>query len=323
MKSLLRNSSLSKTNKFFCKQVLAIASVMLAQFLVADTARGQAAASAPAAKTSPVEKEIRASADAFVAAFAKRDAAAIAAQWTEDGVYINENGERFEGRKAIQTEYETAFNGAPEDLAIRVEVDAVRLINANTAIEEGRAAVIPQPAGASRVMSRYTAVHVKQDGQWLTAEVRDTRMELPPSAGELKDLGWLVGNWGASRDDASIDVKCRWVENNRFLLRTHTLTDAGKVTAGGLEVIGVDPTTGRITSWSFGGDGGHAVGVWTPIENGWTLESTGVLGDGTETASTNILTHPDDDSLTWKSVDRMVGDVLLPDMPQVALQRKK
>ena len=321
MKSLLRSSSSSKTKKSFLKHVLSVASVMLAQFLFADMARGQAAASAPAANTSPVEKEICASADAFVAAFAKRDAAAIAAQWSEDGVYINENGERFEGRKAIQTEYETAFKGAPDDLAIRVEVDSVRLINENTAIEEGRAAVIPQPAGASRVMSRYTAVHVKGDGQWLIAELRDAQVELPPETGQLQDLGWLVGTWSASKNDTSVVIRCRWVENNRFLLRTDALTESGKPTAGGLEVIGIDPSTQRITSWHFTNDGGHAVGVWTPLDGSWAIQSVGVLEDGTETASTNILSRSADGSLLWKSVDRIVGDATLPDMPEVVLQR--
>jgi uncharacterized protein (TIGR02246 family) len=311
------------------KQVLSIACVTVAQFLVACLACGQAttppptAANSATAANSKIEQEIRAGADAFVEAFKKRDAAAIAAQWTADGVYINEDGQRFEGQTAIQSEYETFFKDCPDDLEMRVEVDSVRLINANTAIEEGRTAVTPQPPGEPRVMSRYTAVNVNQDGRWLIAELRDSRVELPADAGTLEDLLWLVGNWGATKGDLSVEVKCRSVENNRFLLRTSAVTEAGKPTDGGLEVIGVNPATGRITSWSFTNDGGHAMGVWTPLEGSWAVESVGVMEDGTESSATYILSREGDDSLTWKSVDRMVGDALLPDMAEVTLKRQE
>ena len=182
---------------------------------------------------------------------------------------------------------------------------------------------MPQPPGANRVMSRYTAVHVKQDGRWLIAELRDTRIDLPPDTGSLEDLGWLVGTWSASNGDTSVVVKCRWVENNRFLLRTDAVTESGKATAGGLEVIGINPSTQRITSWNFTNDGGHAVGVWTPMDGSWAVESVGVMEDGTVTTANYILSRSDDDSLTWKSVDRTVGDALLPDMAEVALKRNK
>ena len=143
------------------------------------------------------EKEIRAAAAAFVKSFNQKDATAIALHWTEDGVYINEDGQRFEGRKAIQQEYETLFARDIGELRMLLEIDSVRLINSDTAIEEGRAAVVPQPPGETRVMSQYTAVHVRKDGKWLTANLRDTRVELPPDLGQLEDLDWLVGTWTA------------------------------------------------------------------------------------------------------------------------------
>ena len=301
-----------------------IAALLLAQLLVdVGVANGQSKVNPASADAAKVEKEIRAGADAFIAAFAKRDAEAIAAQWTPDGVYIDEAGQKFTGRNSIQSEYETLFKAGPDDLAIRIETDSVRLVNSDTAIEEGRAALTPQTPGASRVMSRYTAVHVKQEGRWLIAELRDTRIDLPPDTGSLEDLGWLVGTWSASNGDTSAVVKCIWVENNRFLLRTDAVTESGKPTAGGLEVIGINPATGRITSWNFTNDGGHAVGVWTPMDESWAVESEGVMASGTVTTSINILSRSDDDSLTWKSVERTAGDAMLPDMAEVTLKRNK
>ena len=306
------------------KHVFPIAGLLAAQMLAGvGVAKGQSTAAPAPANAGDVEKTIRAGADAFVAAFAKRDAEAIAAAWTPDGVYIDEDGQKFAGRKSIQSEYETLFKDCPDDLAVRIEIDSVRLVSADTAIEEGRSALVPQPPGADRVMSRYTAVHVKQDGHWLIAELRDSRIDLPPDTGQLEDLGWLVGNWSATKEETSVDVKCRWVENNRFLLRTNAVTESGKATVGGLEVIGIDPSTQRITSWSFNNDGGHSVGVWTPLDGSWAVESVGVIADGTVTTANYIFSRTGDDSLTWKSVDRTVGDVLLPDLSEVVLKRAK
>ncbi len=106
---------------------------------------------------------------------------------TANGVYIDEDGQRFKGRDAIQKEYEDLFEDNP-GLKLSVEINSVRLINATTAIEEGRAAVTPQPPGDTPpVMTHYTAVHVRQDGKWLMADVRDVSVELPPDHGEVED----------------------------------------------------------------------------------------------------------------------------------------
>ncbi len=291
-------------------------------FAVADNTRGQAPTRP--ASVANTEKEIRASADAFVAAFAQRDAAAIAAQWTADGVYVTEDGQRFEGREAIQAEYADLFQNCPTELAAEVQVDSVRMLNDVTAIEEGRTALVPQPPGAPRVMSRYTAIHVNQNGRWLLAELHDARVELPPAAGQLKDLQWLTGTWEAASGDINLEVKCRWVENNRFLLRTHAVMESGKAADGGLEVIGIHPATGRITSWSFTNDGGYATGIWTPLsDGGWAVESQGFMEDGTPTSATYLLSRADDHVLTWKSMNRLVGDAPLPDLTEVVLKRKE
>jgi hypothetical protein len=171
-------------------------------------------------------------------------------------------------------------------------------------------------------MSRYTAVHVKQDGRWLMTDVRDTLVELPPDTGQIEDLDWLVGTWSASNKDVQVETNCRWIENREFLARTHVAREADKVTSTGLQIIGVDPSTGQITSWSFSSDGAHAMGRWVPQDNGWIVESVGVMKDGTETSATHTLSRQDKDTLLWKSANRTLGDALLPDTPQVTLQRK-
>jgi uncharacterized protein (TIGR02246 family) len=293
--------------------------------------RGQEAAASKSANNAATEKEIRSNAAAFVEAFNKRDATTLAKQWTVDGVYVNEEGQRFEGRPAIQSEYEAFFKKLPADLKLHLEVDSVRTLNSQTAIEEGRAALLPQAPlpqtplpntpGMGQVMSGYTVVHVKQGAEWLMAEVRENLIELPPDVGRLDDLEWLVGAWSATQSNTTVKVSFRWIENNHFLMRTNVVTEDGKPTVGGLEIIGVDRTSGRITSWMFNNDGSHAVGVWTPASGGWAIETVGVMADGTFSSATSRLSRAKEDKLTWKSVDRIAGDIQLPDTTEVELSR--
>ena len=97
---------------------------------------------------------IRAESKAFVAAFNKGDAKAIAALWTEDGEYIDDVGRRFIGRDEIQKGYASFFDDNPK-ATLRIMIDSVRLLGDSTAIEDGRAVVDPPPEG----VPGYQQVH--------------------------------------------------------------------------------------------------------------------------------------------------------------------
>jgi uncharacterized protein (TIGR02246 family) len=278
-------------------------------------------ARAEAQPSGDAEATIRAAANEFVEAFDRGDAKALAGHFASDGVYVNELSQRFEGRDAIEKEYGTLFENA-SGLKLNLEIDSIRLVNATTAVEEGRVALTPQSAGEIRVMSAYTALHTLSDGKWLMSHVRDTRVELPPDPGQLEDLSFLVGTWVAEGKGVRTEVKGRWIEENHFLARSHSVTESGQVTSSGLEIIGIDPSTQRITSWCFTGDGEHAVGLWAPHDNGWLVESIGTMIDGTETVATNHLSKQDDETLIWKSTNRWIGDATLPDIQPVTLKRQ-
>lgn len=267
------------------------------------------------------EVAIRKVAEDFTEAFNRGDAAAIAQHFTGDGVYIDADGQRFVGRESIQKEYETLF-AKNSDLRLQLEIDSIDFANEKTAIEEGRLAVMPQPPGANRVMSHYTAIHSLQDNQWLIAHVRDTRVELPPEPGRLEDLDWLSGTWVASTENASLEAKFRWIEDQHYLARSHTVKESGKATSTGLQIVGMDPLTGQITSWSFTSDGSRAVGLWSPMDNGWSIQSKGVMNSGTLTAEINLISRKDKDTVVWQSVNRVVGDAGLPDTQEVTLKRQ-
>ena len=75
-------------------------------------------------------------------------------------------------------------------------------------------------------------------------------------------------------------------------------------------------------SWDFSPGGGHAVGVWTPTEDGWMSEIRGYSSDGTPTTSVNLLKRLDDNAYVWQSIQRTAGDVALPDTNEVILKRQ-
>ncbi len=263
---------------------------------------------------------IRAGADAFVKAFNEADAGAIAALWTEDCEYIDETGMVFSGREAIEKGYAELFAGNA-GAEIRVMIDSLRLLGDNTAIEEGRTIVEPVPPGSPGI-SKYTAIHIKVDGQWLMASVRDAWIEAPSTYHNLADLEWLIGTWHAEEHGAKNESVCRWVANKSFVQRDYTITRVDGTKTSGVQLIGWNPRGGHLQSWNFSADGGHAVGVWTPHQGGWTAEMRGVTGDGAPTSSVNQLTRLDDNAYVWQSVQRIVGDTALPDTDEIVLKRQ-
>lgn len=265
------------------------------------------------------EKAIRDSAQAFTDAFDRGDAKAVANLWTADGDYVDESGQRVRGRESIARSYAEFFAANPGE-KIKIEIDDIHLLDPNTAIEDGRTSLDPAPPGPPAA-SRYTAVHVKREGKWLLASVRDMRVELPASQGHLKKLDWLVGTWEFEKDGAKVEISCHWIANKNFIEVTHTYREGDKADESAREIIGWDPQHERITSWMFNSDGGHAIGTWLPRKHGWTIEFAGVTPDGVRTTAVNMMVRLDN-AFVWKSVLRSAEGANLPDTEEIVLRRK-
>jgi len=284
----------------------------------AATAAPKAAPAAAEAPAAPLE-DVKKTAQAFTDAFNKHDAKAVAALWTEDGEYIDATGQRFDGRAAIEKQYEAFFAAAPNSTIV-VEVDAVRPAGAAAAIEDGRS-MLTIDGKTTVSAARYTAVHAKVGDQWLMSSVRDGAAIATPAASHLQDLDWLVGTWSSEKNGGRVDVECKWVADQKFLERRFSASRDGKVVSSGLQVIGWNAAAQSIESWTFTSDGGHAVGLWTPRKGGWVIENVGQLADGTPTTAVNFFVRVDDNSLSWKSVARSAGASPLPDSDEILLKR--
>lgn len=285
-----------------------------------NSPRPDTKSSAEPRESSPELAAIRAGSAAFVAAFNKGDAKAIAALWTEDGEYIDDRGRRFAGREAIEKGYAELLSDNP-GAVMQIAIDSLRLVSPNTAIEDGRASVKSGSGGAGGA-SRYTVVHAKADGKWLMASVRDTAFELPAAVRSAADLEWLIGTWVAEEHGVRTESVCRWAVDGRFIERRYTTTQLDGTKISGVQWIGWNAQGGHVQSWDFSPEGGHAVGVWSPTEGGWQAKVEGITGDGISTAAVNRLTRLDDSAYAWQSVQRFLGDVALPDTNEIIIKRR-
>lgn len=277
----------------------------------------QTAAVPPA--TVAAEQAIRASADQFAAAFNRGDAKALAALWTADGDFVDETGELTTGRAAIEAKYAAYFAAEP-DAKIAISVEAVRLVGADAAVEDG-SAVVTLARQAAPVTGRYTVVHAKRDGKWQMANVREFPADAAAAGDPLEDLAWMVGAWRAEHLGIEFEIDVRWLPNNSFVEATYSRIDGEERTPTATQIIGVNPGTGRLMSWMFNGDGGVATGDWTPSDAGWSIAYEGLTNDGVPSTAVNWLFRVHD-ALVWQSTNRQLDGEPLPDTEEVVLKRK-
>jgi uncharacterized protein (TIGR02246 family) len=267
------------------------------------------------------EAQIRAGEHAFVKAFNTGDAKAIAAFWAPNGSLIDEEGTLFRGRAAIEEQYGALFKEHPT-ARIQIAITSIEFPTTTTAIEDGIARVVAKD-NTPPTASRYTAMHVRQDGKWLMASVRESPLELRSSFAQLQDLGWLIGNWEAKGDGNTLRSHFRWIAGKSFIQRDYSVERDGLVTSSGMQIIGWDPEAQQIRSWSFDSSGGYGTGLWSPVGEDMRIDCAGLLADGTRTSSRDLLIRVPghDNVLGWRSTDRRAGETQLPDIREVVLDR--
>jgi uncharacterized protein (TIGR02246 family) len=247
-----------------------------------------------------------------------RDAKAMAAFWTQDCEYVDDSGQVYEGRDAIESLYTDLF--ATSDAKMQLVTDAVRSLSDSVILEDGRAIVESAKTGEQSV-NRYTAVHLKVDGKWLLASVRELGSDDSATATDLADLEWLIGDWVAEENGARMVSKCRWIVDKKFVERSYSTTEPDGTVTTGLQIIGWNAQNNHMQSWNFSPDGGNAIGVWTATDGGWISKVSGSTGTSVSTTAVNLLKKLDDNAYVWKSMDRTVGDARLPDTDEVVIRR--
>lgn len=264
-----------------------------------------------AADRAAVQKAI----DAFEEAFKKGDAKAVAALWTENGESREATGETFRGRAAVEKAYAEFFK-ANAGAKVEVLVKSVRFPAKDMAVEEG---LVRQTRGPKDLpgTTSYVTIHAREGGQWKIA----LSSEAGVGRDRLEDLDWLLGDWTAKVKDDAVKFTFARDPKKPTVTATFTRTPAGKEPVSGTVRIAADPETGRIRSWAFEDDGAHSQGLWFCDGKSWVVDARGVLADGTPTAERIILQRVAPDAITWRVVDRVVGETRVKDAPPVRLTR--
>ncbi|WP_442508586.1 YybH family protein [Novipirellula sp. SH528] len=254
----------------------------------------------------------------YVAAFNAKDAKALAAHWSPEGVYVDRiTGEQMTGRDSIEESYAKSLS-VMKDSQLEVQVESIDFVSPNVAIENGTATV----TGPEPVRSEYSAVHVKRDGQWLIDRISEAEIVLPPSHYEqLKDLEWMIGNWVDQSGEGTVTTECHWARNNNFIIRSFTVPVGDTVDMAGMQIIGWDPVRKQIRSWVFDSDGGFNEGLWQQVDQKWIVGCTATLPDGRRATSDSIMKLLDEDRFTWQQVNRFVDGEMMPNLEEVVIVR--
>jgi uncharacterized protein (TIGR02246 family) len=268
------------------------------------------------------EAAIRKNAAAYVEAYNKRDAKAVAEMWSPDAVYMDpDTGEAAVGREEIEKLFAGTLAGLGEG-KIEVDVDSVKFMSANVAIENGTVRII-RP-NAEPEVTYYSAVNVRRDGKWLLDRVSEELPPVPaPSPYEhLKELEWMIGSWVDDDEDATVQTDCEWTKNQNFMTRSFAVVVDGQVDMAGMQIIGWDPIVKQIRSWVFDSDGGFAEGKWSRKGDRWLIQQTATLPDGSKSSAVNVIRRVDDNSFTWQSIQREVDGDVLPSVDEVRVVRR-
>ena len=285
------------------------------------SAENKAATLPVSEKRSADEEAIRQADDSFVKAYGQANAKSVAAHFTADAEYVDELGNVFQGRAAIEESLTEFFDENP-GCKLEMNIDTIRFISAGVAVEDGTT-TITRAEGDTSVDSLYTTVHVKTDGKWLAASVRDhapKNRRLHRS--QLQQLEWLVGDWVDEGDDSIVQFSCQSVDNGNFLLRKFAIQVAGQEAMSGTQRIGWDPLTGKLRAWIFDSEGAYSEGLWHRDGETWVLKSTGVTADGQTASSTSIYTFVNGHTMTWQSVHHEIAGVQQLDSEVVTIVRQ-
>jgi uncharacterized protein (TIGR02246 family) len=259
-------------------------------------------------------------AQAFVEAYHKGDARALAEFWMPDGDYTGVAGRVLKGRQAITDDFTQLF-ADNKGMKLRIDVTSVRFPTPDTAIEDGVTSVIPADGGVAN-RARYTNLLVKKDGQWLISSVRESAYVEPTQYEHLRQLEWIIGEWVEDTKEASAArVFFEWTPDQNFIVGARAVGVKDELLDNGTLRIGWDPAEKLIRAWSFESDGGFAHGAWKKDGEKWVITMSAVLRNGSLVTATTVVTHIDPDTITWQVKDQQLDGKALADPPVIKMKR--
>ncbi len=267
------------------------------------------------------EATIRNNVAEYVTAYNNHDAKTLATFWSPDAVYVNpETGDEAVGHDAIADQFAAVLKSLG-DAKLVVDVKSIVFLSPTVAMERGTAQVVKKSEKEPK-SSEYTAIHVKRDGKWLLDRVSEEDSPVVFSNFErLKDLEWMIGDWVDQDDRSKVEMKCKWTKNQTFIMRQFAISISDRLDMSGIQLIGWDPSIGKIRSWVFDSDGGFGEATWAKKGNRWIINAAATMPDGRKTSAINILTMLDKNTFTWQSTGRELDGEILPNIEPIKVAR--
>ena len=268
-----------------------------------------------AEELSPEIAGLQQAATEFVTAYNNKDAAALAALFTENGELTDLYAEQvIAGRADIESHYKEIMASADAPLAA-VEVGSVRLVAPNLAVEDGTLHFTPPDKDAPARSITYTAVLLKSSaGPWQIASTRNLGDATGPE-GHLGDLATrLKGDWTGQRDGMRMDLAFGWDDSGKFISGELLATSADAKPLATNARFGWDGAKKSITCWTFDSGGGFANATWTPDgDDGWTVRTEGTTADGEVMNANQQLVFESQDTFIWTATERLIDGEKQPD----------
>lgn len=258
-----------------------------------------------------VAAEVRGMLLEYLRAFRSRDAAAVAACWSESADNRSlDSGEETHGREQVEQVFQTLFE---EDSSAEIDLDIqeIRPLGGGVAVVDGISQLSFSTGDATA--SRFSAIVMKKDGRWMLESVREAATELPETSRgyAIRRVGEFAGRWESVTGRQDVSTHAFWTAGGGFLVRSHTMqADTGdrEIT----EIIGWDPVRQGIRSWSFASDGGFAEGSWTLDDDHFDVMLDGTTADGEIVTGRLTITRLGPDDLVTEMEGTAIAELLPP-----------
>jgi uncharacterized protein (TIGR02246 family) len=275
---------------------------------------GMASSARAAGDHAEAEAAIRQAGKDYIGALSRGDSKAIADLWTKDGTFTDLTGRTVKVRDLL------ASGGLDKEQHPQVSVinSTIRFVTDDVAVEQGDCETAA--SSGPPVKGHFEAIWAKDSGRWKLDSLHESQAAPSPDhSQELASLDVLAGQWSGEAEKSTIHIAAKWDANKKFLRRDLSI-NSGKASLAGVQIVGWDPASQGIKSWTFLDDGSYSEGIWSREGNAWMVVTTRALPDGQMSSATQVYRFPDKNTMVWKSIRGSVDGQATDDF-EVTLKR--
>ncbi|EGF29949.1 nuclear transport factor 2 family protein [Rhodopirellula baltica] len=273
--------------------------------------------SQPTVAESPLASPVRERLEQYANAFNDRELDSLGQFLASDVHYQDEtSGRTAHSSTELIDLIRTAVEAEPT-LKLSASVEDIEQTDPNQATVRGTTTLTSEDAPDE--VSSFEIALVKTSEGWTIKSITERSIDSAASANPIESLTWLVGTWKEDAEDG-LNSRIEFLPGNRFLRRTFQMGSSAEPI--GYEMIGYDPRSNLVKSWTYFADGSFGSGHWAGEEDHWRMEMTQTLADGGQATATCIVRPIDQDTMTVRIISRVVNGQPLPNGKAVTLTRQ-